>query len=168
MHNFKKFALLTALALSGAAFATPGAQTASDNTALSLTNSSSDTLEVGNVPVFTWDVANTGAAVLTNTGSLTWTTPASNESDRTIAVSLASALPTNVNSLTIGGEPVAAGSSGAVGNDVALTLAAQPLITAIAPYSHGATNLTYTFDVDNEGFTTDTAIVVDFTMTSVQ
>ena len=104
-------------------------------------------------------------AVLTDTGSLSWATPASGESNRVIEVSLDADLPTGVNSLTIGARYHTTAYATAAG-EITLTTEGQALINAIEAYNSGSTTLTYTFDVDAGGFTSKANIVVNFTMTS--
>lgn len=160
MRHLKSIALLSTLILSNVAFAAESSAT------LSLNNTSIDTLTAGNVGAFTWDVKDNVADVLSRTGSLSWTTPASGETDRTIKVSLADDLPTNVKTLKIVAGTVT--GTGTPGTEVSVSTTDQPLISGIAAYSEGTSQLTYTFDVDGKGFTSNEAIIVNFTMTSDQ
>lgn len=161
MRNIKSIAMFTALALAGAASAVDTSAT------LSITNTSPDTLAAGKVDAFSWKFGD--ATTMSKTGPLNWTTPSSGESERTINISLQEGLPKGITSLKVAAATVATTDSGtAVTDPVVLTTANQPLINSIAAYSSGSTTLTYTVDVDAKGFTTDTAVVVNFTMTSNQ
>lgn len=162
MTHFKKFALLAALALSGAAFAVDALPTT-----VNFDNNAVDTIVAGDATL-TWDV---GDAEATGDGSLEWTTPASGPTasyTRKISVQIDASdrteLPTGITAL----RAVSSGTDGKGEPKTVQTLSfteGKDLITAIPAYVNASSTITYTADVNPLGFT-NSSIVLNYTISA--
>ncbi|THF84356.1 hypothetical protein E7T09_20320 [Deinococcus sp. KSM4-11] len=161
MRHFKSFALLSALMLSGAAFAVDPA----DSTDVAITNGASDTIVAA-------PSATMAAGGKTGTSSLSWTTAAASPNPRKIVASVVgSDFKTNVMSLSVVAGAIAADGSLTGSGTAADALVLSPsnpsgdLITAIDAYDAGHTTVSYTASTAAAGFE-DSTITVTFTITA--